>query len=482
MYGGFKLGKFSRKLLFQNISTTNHEPSVRNALDPWNTPMMKNEGGASETEVKSGASTVGNTGETQSKNENPYNYPREKFMKKSQKSWYGRDYMNSIRNSNFNLYTMSQSDPTRIANLLTVEKFEEENKLPRYVQDEKFNARKMLSWQEQTNSSVIRQNKLNAIQESQVMPHKKNNRIKTSENSRYNNVMNEINDYQRDGEAEEYEEVYYVDSSPKQPITNADFVTTTETVEIKKPVTSTSHPTETKINYTINNKFNTEKMKIEETNGSDITIHSTPTYSLSDLVFHKNNNLFVHNASFPSAEWKRRKREAPQEAQSEDQQTRRKRSWFWPSLSFLRNNAPQMEEDDDFDQNESPINQDSQGSKRSSDKSSFSFEDDTDGNEEFDDFVNDPSGYDREKRDTGSRSYYSGDKSSYYYNNKDGRNSYLPVSRNRRYVQSEFREPQQQLLTEISDAELFGALPQGYAGELTRYKRVKRTDIRADKT
>lgn len=54
--------------------------------------------------------------------------------------------------------------------------------------------------------------------------------------------------------------------------------------------------------------------------------------------------------------------------------------------------------------------------------------------------------------------------------------SIIPHSRFRRRTQTENNEPIQ--LIDMSAEELFGALPQSYEGELTRYKRVKRSKLR----
>lgn len=54
--------------------------------------------------------------------------------------------------------------------------------------------------------------------------------------------------------------------------------------------------------------------------------------------------------------------------------------------------------------------------------------------------------------------------------------SMIPHSRFRRRTQTENNEPIQ--LIDMSAEELFGALPQSYEGELTRYKRVKRSKLK----
>lgn len=54
--------------------------------------------------------------------------------------------------------------------------------------------------------------------------------------------------------------------------------------------------------------------------------------------------------------------------------------------------------------------------------------------------------------------------------------SMIPHSRFRRRTQTENNEPIQ--LIDMSAEELFGALPQSYEGELTRYKRVKRSKMK----
>ncbi|KAK9877453.1 hypothetical protein WA026_018564 [Henosepilachna vigintioctopunctata] len=189
----------------------------------------------------------------------------------------------------------------------------------------------------------------------------------------------------------------------------------------------------------------------------------------SELIGDKvdKNNLYVPNEDYLPSEWKRRKRDIRLDSKYRDNARKKRLNWFWPIKSSYGQNTPQNEEYDQFDPNEA-----SDSGKENSER----FKDNSAGvDNNYEDFSVDVEDYDRKKRQLNSFApvFSGGNQKTYGYAGSQ-RLHYLPESRARRYVDGWYREPHRELLTDMSDVELFGALPQSYAGELNRYKRVKR--------